>query len=184
MGRETIDASLANSISYLSDDCLLSIFNMLESESERSAFGLTCKNWFKVRNLGRKSLTFHCSFNPAIDKEHAKCIPKVLAHSPWLNRISLAGLTELPDSALSTLRMSGSSLKSLSFYCCSGITDDGLAQVAIGCPNLVVVELQSCFKITDVGLESLSKGWRARALKSLKPWFLHGHFGPRDLWSL
>jgi len=61
--------------------------------------------------------------------------------------------------------MSGSSLKSLSFYCCSGITDDGLAQVAIGCPNLVVVELQSCFNITDVGLESLSKG--CRALKSV-----------------
>jgi len=61
--------------------------------------------------------------------------------------------------------MSGSSLKSLSFYCCSGITDDGLAQVAIGCPNLVVVELQSCFNITDVGLRSLSKG--CRALKSV-----------------
>ncbi|XP_066342842.1 F-box/LRR-repeat protein 12-like isoform X1 [Miscanthus floridulus] len=165
MERETIDVSLENSISYLSDDCLLSIFNKLESESERSAFGLTCKNWFKVRNLGRKSLTFHCSFNPTIDKEHAKCIPKILAHSPCLNRISLAGLTELPESALSTLRMSGSSLKSLSFYCCSGITDDGLAQVAIGCPNLVVVELQSCFNITDVGLGSLSKG--CRALKSV-----------------
>uniref|UniRef100_A0A804NL93 Uncharacterized protein n=1 Tax=Zea mays TaxID=4577 RepID=A0A804NL93_MAIZE len=50
-----------------------------KSESERSAFGLTCKNWFKVRNLGRKSLTFHCCFNPAIDKEHAKCIPKTMA---------------------------------------------------------------------------------------------------------
>lgn len=165
MERETVDIILENYINYLSDDCLLSIFNKIESESDRNAFGLTCKNWFKVRNIGRKSLMFHCSFNPAMDKEHAKCIPNILAHSPCLNRISLAGLTELPDSALSTLRMSGSSLLSLSFYSCSGITDDGLAQVAIGCPNLVIVELQSCFNITDVGLECLSKG--CLALKSL-----------------
>lgn len=160
-----MDGSLQNYINYLSDDCLLSIFNKLENESDRNAFGLTCKNWFKVRNIGRKSLTFHCSFNPTVDKEHAKCIPKILACSPHLNRISLAGLTELPDSALYTLGMSGSYLRSLSLYCCSGITDDGLAQVAIGCPNLVIVELQSCFNITDHGLESLSKG--CHALKSL-----------------
>ncbi|KAJ1275105.1 hypothetical protein BS78_05G110700 [Paspalum vaginatum] len=165
MEREPMDVSLENYISCLSDDCFLSIFNKLESELDRNAFGLTCKNWFKIRNIGRKSLTFHCSFNPTTDKEHAKCIPNILARSPYLNRISLAGLSELPDSALNTLRLSGSCLRSLSFYCCSGITDDGLAHVAIGCPNLVVVELQSCLNITDVGLESLSKG--CHALKSL-----------------
>ncbi|KAF8711323.1 hypothetical protein HU200_029351 [Digitaria exilis] len=165
MERETMDVSLENCICYLSDDCLLSVFNKLESELDRNAFGLTCRNWLKVRNIGRKSLTFHCSFNPTLDKEHAKCIPKILSRSPCLERISLAGIAELPDSALNALRMSGSSLRSLSLYCCSGITDDGLAQVAIGCPNLVVVELQSCFNITDVGLESLSKG--CHALKSL-----------------
>ena len=165
MERETMDVSLENYTGYLSDDCLLSIFNRLESELDRIAFGLTCRNWLKVRNIGRKSLTFHCSFNPKIDKEHAKCIPKLLACSPSLKRISLAGLTELPDSALNALKMSGSSMRSLSLYCCSGITDDGLAQVAVGCPNLVVVELQSCFNITDDGLESLSKG--CHALKSL-----------------
>uniref|UniRef100_A0A0A9EI18 F-box/LRR-repeat protein 15-like leucin rich repeat domain-containing protein n=1 Tax=Arundo donax TaxID=35708 RepID=A0A0A9EI18_ARUDO len=160
-----MDVSIENYISYLSDDCLLSVFNKLESELDRNAFGLTCNNWFKVRNIGRKSLTFHCSFNPTVDKEHAKYIPKILAHSPHLNRISLSGLTELPDSALYTLGMSGSSLRSLSLYCCSGITDDGLAQMVIGCPNLVIVELQSCFNITDLGLESHSKG--CHALKSL-----------------
>lgn len=160
-----MDVSLENFISHLSDDCLLCIFNKLENESDRNAFGLTCRNWLKVRNIGRKSLTFHCSFNPTIDKVHAKCIPNILARSPCLNRISLAGLSELPDSALNSLRMSGSSLQSLSLYYCSGMTDDDLALVAIGCPNLVVVELQSCFNITDAGLKSLSKG--CHALKSL-----------------
>ncbi|KAL6660802.1 hypothetical protein ACP70R_001837 [Stipagrostis hirtigluma subsp. patula] len=160
-----MDGSLENYINFLSDDCLLSIFNKIESVSDRNAFGLTCKNWFKVRNIARKSLIFHCSFDPKVDKEHAKCLPKILSRSPYLNCISLAGISELPDSALFTLRISGTSLRSLSLYCCSGITDDGLEQVTIGCPNLVIVELHSCFNITDRGLESLSKG--CHALKSL-----------------
>lgn len=159
-----MDGSLGNYISCLSDDCLLSIFNKLENESDRDAFGLTCKNWFKVRNIARKSLIFQGSFNPKVYKEHSQCLPKILARSPYLNLISIAGLRELPDSALYELRISGSSLQSLSLYCCSGITDDGLAHVSIGCPNLVIVELYRCFNITDLGLESLSKG--CHALKS------------------
>lgn len=87
--------------------------------------------------------------------------PKHIGSFSYLKRISLAGLRELPEN----LAMSGPSLQSLSLYCCSGMTDAGLAQVAIGCPNLVVVELQACFNITDDGLESLSKG--CHALKSL-----------------
>ncbi|KAK3119884.1 hypothetical protein QOZ80_9AG0677150 [Eleusine coracana subsp. coracana] len=156
-----MDVISENCISYLSEDCLLSIFNKLECESDRNSFALTCKNWFKIRNIGRKSLTFHCSFNPTVDRENSKCLPNILARCPYLKRISLAGLRELPDN----LAMSGSSLRSLSLYCCSGMTDAGLAQVAIGCPNLVIVELQTCFNITDSGLESLSKG--CHALKSL-----------------
>jgi F-box and leucine-rich repeat protein 2/20 len=156
-----MDAILENNISYLSDDCLLSIFNKLECGADRNSFGLTCKNWFKIRNVGRKSLIFHGSFNPTLDQENAKCIPKILACSPYLRRISLAFLRELPEN----LAMSGSSLRSLSLYCCTGITDAGLVQVAIGCPNLMIVELQTCYDITDYGLESLSKG--CHALKSL-----------------
>ncbi|KAL6868150.1 hypothetical protein ACP4OV_014995 [Aristida adscensionis] len=160
-----MDGSLGNYINFLSDDCLLSIFNKIESVSDRNAFGLTCKNWFKVRNIARKSLIFHCSLNPKVDREHAKCIPKILSRSPYLNSVSLAGVMELPESALGTLKISGSSLRSLSLYCCSCITDDGLEQVSTGCPNLLIVELHSCFNITDRGLESLSKG--CHALKSL-----------------
>ncbi|BAF28014.1 F-box/LRR-repeat protein 12 [Oryza sativa Japonica Group] len=160
-----MDDNVENYINFLSDDCLICIFNKLESESDRNAFGLTCKNWFKVRNIARKSIIFHCSFNPKVYKEHANCLSKLLARSPYLNLVSLAGLTELPDTALNQLRISGASLQSLSFYCCSGITDDGLEVVSIGCPNLVSLELYRCFNITDHGLENLCKG--CHALKSL-----------------
>ncbi|XBI73121.1 hypothetical protein VPH35_066933 [Triticum aestivum] len=98
-------------------------------------------------------------------KEHAQCLPKMLARSPYLQLISLAGLNELSDSALYEVGVSGTSLQSFSLYSCSGITDDGLAQVSIGCPNLVIVELYRCLNITDLGLESLSQG--CHSLKSL-----------------
>lgn len=127
-----MDDSFGNYICCLSDDCLLSIFNKLDSELDRNAFGLTCKNWFKVRNIARKSLIFQGSFNPKVYKERSQCLPKILARSPYLNLISVAGLTELPDSALYELRISGSSLQSLSLYCCSGITDDVLEHRRLG----------------------------------------------------
>ncbi|XP_051179659.1 F-box/LRR-repeat protein 12 [Lolium perenne] len=165
MKREAMDNSEESYISCLSDDCLLSIVSKLESESDRNAFGLTCKNWFKVRNVARKSVVFHFSYNPKVYKEHAQCLAKILARSPYLKLISLAGLTELPDSALYEVGSSGTSLMSLSLYCCFGITDDGLAQVSFRCPNLVIVELYRCINITDVGLESLSQG--CHDLKSL-----------------
>ncbi|VAH94120.1 F-box/LRR-repeat protein 12-like [Triticum dicoccoides] len=165
MEKKMMDDSIEGCISCLSDDCLLSIFNKLESESDRNAFGLTCKNWFKVRNIARKSLIFHFSFNAKAYKEHAQCLPKMLARSPYLQLISLAGLNELSDSALYEVGVSGTSLQSFSLYSCSGITDDGLAQVSIGCPNLVIVELYRCLNITDLGLESLSQG--CHSLKSL-----------------
>uniref|UniRef100_A0A0E0MEH1 Uncharacterized protein n=1 Tax=Oryza punctata TaxID=4537 RepID=A0A0E0MEH1_ORYPU len=159
-----MDDNVENYINFLSDDCLICIFTKLESESDRNAFGLTCKNWFKVRNIARKSIIFHYSFNPKVYKEHANCLSKLLARSPYLNLVSLAGLTELPDAALNQLRISGASLQSLSFYCCSGITDDGLEQVSIGCPNLRFIRCwiqrlsRMCRYLTDDSVTAIASG--------------------------
>uniref|UniRef100_A0A0E0F4H9 Uncharacterized protein n=1 Tax=Oryza meridionalis TaxID=40149 RepID=A0A0E0F4H9_9ORYZ len=162
-----MDDNMENYINFLSDDCLICIFNKLESESDRNAFGLTCKNWFKVRNIARKSIIFHCSFNPKVYKEHANCLSKLLARSPYLNLVSLAGLTELPDAALNQLRISGASLQSLSFYCCSGITDDGLEQVSIGCPNLRFIRCWIQRLSSPTGLDGLDRVGYAKSLRFL-----------------
>uniref|UniRef100_A0A0D3HKC9 F-box/LRR-repeat protein 15-like leucin rich repeat domain-containing protein n=1 Tax=Oryza barthii TaxID=65489 RepID=A0A0D3HKC9_9ORYZ len=143
-----MDDNVENYINFLSDDCLICIFNKLESESDRNAFGLTCKNWFKVRNIARKSIIFHCSFNPKVYKEHANCLSKLLARSPYLNLVSLAGLTELPDAALNQLRISGASLQSLSFYCCS---DQGIAAIFRNCPNISTIIIAYCRGLSGVG---------------------------------
>ncbi|XP_072970226.1 F-box/LRR-repeat protein 12-like [Typha angustifolia] len=142
--------------SYLPDDCLLIIFRGLHSTTDRNAFGLTCHRWFQIQNLARRSLVFPYSYNPKVYQVYARYLPRLLVRFPFLSSISLAGCTELPDSALSRLGSYGLSLQSLSLYCCFGITDNGLAQVPRGCPNLVTVTLHRC-NVTDVGLESLAK---------------------------
>lgn len=137
------------------DDCLLNIFHRLLNTSDRNAFGLTCRCWFRIQSLARKSLVFQFSSNPDVYQTYARYLPRLLARFPYLSSISLAGCTELSHSALLHLRGSGSSLRFLSLYCCFGLTDEGLASVCDGFTQLVSITLYRC-NITDTGLESLA----------------------------
>lgn len=139
----------------LPDDCLFKIFEKIKDATDRNSFGLTCRRWFRIQNLATKSLIFHFSYDPNVYRLYASYLPRLLARFPNLSSISLAGCTELPDSALIRVRDCGSSLRSLALYCCFGITDNGLSLVVAGCPNLVSVTLYRC-NITDPGLESLA----------------------------
>lgn len=40
---------------------------------------------------------------------------------------------------------------------CLGVTDVGLAKIAVGCPKLERLSLKWCFEITDLGIDLLSK---------------------------
>ncbi|XP_058102502.1 F-box/LRR-repeat protein 12 [Magnolia sinica] len=139
----------------LPDDSLHIIFHKLESCTDRNAFGLTCWRWLQIQNLARGSLQFKCSHRSSIS-DNVRYLSRLLGRFQQLNSISLAGCTELPDSALTQLRSSGSNLRTLFLDCCFGITDNGLSLVFAGCPALVSVSLYRC-NVTDVGLEILAK---------------------------
>ena len=141
-------------------DCLLNIYDKLQDTSDRNAFGLTCRQWLQIQNFSISSLIFHFSDNPNVYRLYASYLPRLLDRFPNLSSISLAGCTELPDSALTRLRDCGSRIRSLALYCCLGITDNGLRLVSTGCPNLVSVTLYRC-NITDPGLESLASSCHA-----------------------
>eukprot|EP00262_Sarcandra_glabra_P013851 TRINITY_DN3919_c0_g1_i1.p1 TRINITY_DN3919_c0_g1~~TRINITY_DN3919_c0_g1_i1.p1 ORF type:complete len:330 (+),score=6.96 TRINITY_DN3919_c0_g1_i1:2-991(+) len=87
-------------------------------------------------------------------------LPRLLVRFRRLTSLSLAGCTELSDSALTPLQSCGSNLRKLKLDCCFGITDNGLALVSRGCPSLVSISLYRC-NITDTGLESLAKSCSA-----------------------
>ncbi|KAM1458140.1 hypothetical protein ACFX13_036091 [Malus domestica] len=149
----------------LPDDCLVFIFQCLDSGSDRESFGLTCQRCLRIQNLSRRSLQFQCSFkqldisslshsntNVTIRTFH---LHRLLTRFQHLHSLSLSGCTELPDSGLSHLVNYGSHLHTLNLECCLGITDRGLSMVAAGCPSLQVISLYRC-QITDLGLEKLA----------------------------
>ncbi|MQL76200.1 hypothetical protein Taro_008567, partial [Colocasia esculenta] len=154
------DSCSSVTIEDLTDDCLLTIFQKLETYDDRNAFGLTCRRWLQIQNTARRSLTFHLSYNPKAYQCYIRLLPRVLARFPFLSSVSLAGCTELPDSAITRLRDSGPTLRSISLYYCSGMTDPGISLMSTGCPHLVSITLYRC-NITDEGLECLAKNCSA-----------------------
>lgn len=144
------------SLTNLPDDCLFHIYQYLKNCSDRNSFGLTCRRLLKIQNSACSSLVFQLSPKGNAFELYARYLPKLLSRFPNLSSVSLANCTELGDSALTGLQLCGSTLRSLSLYCCLGITDDTLATVSFGCPYLVSITLYRC-NITDTGLEWLAK---------------------------
>lgn len=139
----------------LSDDCLINIFQKLQNGHDRNAFGLTCRRWLHIQNVSRRSLTLHFSYETTTYQSYVTYLPALLNRFSHLSSVSIAGCTELPDSALVGLKNLKASLRSLSLYCCFKITDEGLTQVAMQCVRLVSLTLYRC-NISDVGLEMIS----------------------------
>lgn len=75
---------------------------------------------------------------------------------PFLEIVDVSfsrGLGDMEASALS----SAAGLKDLKLDTCLGITDVGLAQIAVGCQRLERLSLKWCLEITDLGIDLLSK---------------------------
>ncbi|KAI3951803.1 hypothetical protein MKW92_009201 [Papaver armeniacum] len=154
-------------IMNLLDDCLLDIFQRLDSRIDRDSFGLTCHRWLRIQNTSRRSVQLcsslftqnksstlsQGSFNVNISAFH---VYKLLTRFQQLTSLSLSGCTELPDSGLSQLQFFGSNLQSLNLDCCFEISDTGFSLVASGCSNLKSVSLYRC-NITDIGLTAIAK---------------------------
>ncbi|XP_010269606.1 PREDICTED: F-box/LRR-repeat protein 3 [Nelumbo nucifera] len=88
----------------------------------------------------------------------------VVKSCPSLQEIDLSyclGLGDREASALS--RATG--LRDLKLVKCLGVTDVGLAKIAIGCTKLERLSLKWCLEITDLGIELLSK--KSTGLRSL-----------------
>lgn len=139
----------------LPDDCLVSIFQKLQNGHDRNAFGLTCRHWLHIQNISRRSLTLHFSYETTAYQSYVRYLPALLNRFSHLSSVSIAGCTELPDSALVGLKNLKTSLRSLSLYCCFKITDEGLTQVFMQCVRLVSLTLYRC-SITDIGLEMIA----------------------------
>ncbi|KAL5997991.1 hypothetical protein ACLOJK_008925 [Asimina triloba] len=143
-GESTVLCGFDAPNSSHSNDCLGIIFSKLENCTDRNAFGLTCQRWLQIQNLAPMS------------SNDIRYLSRLLERFQQLDSISLAGCTELPDSALVQLQSFGSNLRTLFLDCCYSITDHGLVLVSAGCPSLAFVRLYRC-NVSDVGLDILAK---------------------------
>ncbi|XP_077226789.1 RNI-like superfamily protein [Tasmannia lanceolata] len=170
----------AVSVTDIPDECLLLVFQRLENGSDRDAFGLTCRHWLWIQNSARASLQFSCCFSSTLSRDYVRYLSRLLNRFQQLEDLSLAGCTELSDSALTQLQSSGWKLQTLSLDCCFGITDNGIALVSTGCPSLVSISLYRC-NITDCGLEILAKSCLALENVNLSYCILLSDRGVRGL---
>ncbi|KAK9724861.1 hypothetical protein RND81_05G103700 [Saponaria officinalis] len=161
--EDVVDVSLST-ITDFPDDCLVFIFKRLSCESDRRAFGLTCRKWLEIQNQNCHSLQFDCSstnfmfpLSGTFHKIDTHELHRILTRFPNLKSLSLSGCTELPDSGLKPLQNYGYTLRALHLDCCFKITDNGLSFLATGCPSLTFISLYRC-NVTDTGLETLANG--------------------------
>ncbi|KAG0455102.1 hypothetical protein HPP92_024394 [Vanilla planifolia] len=150
-----MDLNMSSPHTNLPDDCLMNIFQKLRSSDDRNTFGLTCRRWFHIRNISRRSLVLHFSYDTITYQTCLIHLPTLLNRFPFLSSVTIAGCTELSDSAFAELKNLGANLLSLSLHCCSNITDDGLALVVMQCSHLQSLTLYRC-TITDTGLATVA----------------------------
>ncbi|MCD7446454.1 hypothetical protein HAX54_007767 [Datura stramonium] len=75
---------------------------------------------------------------------------------PLLESIDVSYCWDFGDREAAALS-SGGSLRDLKLDRCLGLTDVGLAKIAIGCQCLEKLSLKWCIEITDLGIDFLSK---------------------------
>ncbi|KAL0908201.1 hypothetical protein M5K25_022679 [Dendrobium thyrsiflorum] len=146
-------------MTFLSDDCLVSIFQKLQNGTDRNSFGLTCRRWLHIQNISRRSLTLHFSYETTAYQSYMRYLPTLLNRFCHLSSVSIAGCTELPDSALLGLKNLKTSLRSLSLYCCFKITDEdcGIQALSRGCRLLNVLVVSCCRDVVGTGLQGCSQ---------------------------
>jgi F-box/leucine-rich repeat protein 2/20 len=80
----------------------------------------------------------------------------VVAACPRLEAVDLCHCVAAGDREMAALA-AASGLRELVMDKCLGVTDVGLAKVAVGCPGLEKLSVKWCREISDIGVELLAK---------------------------
>ncbi|MQM10066.1 hypothetical protein Taro_042955 [Colocasia esculenta] len=148
--REPLPAVLGR---YVSLECLdLSACPLVDDRAAQSAFGGIRLRALRSVNLSRASaLRWHG-------------LELMVSACPALESVDLSYCSGIGDREMAALaRAKG--LRELAATKCVGVTDVGLARVAVGCPGLERLGLKWCLEISDIGIDLLVK--KCRVLKDL-----------------
>ena len=80
----------------------------------------------------------------------------LVAACPRLEAVDLSHCVAAGDREMAALA-AAAGLRELVMDKCLGVTDVGLAKVAVGCPGLERLSVKWCREISDIGIELLAK---------------------------
>ncbi|KAI3843481.1 hypothetical protein MKW92_000633 [Papaver armeniacum] len=155
-------------ITSLPSDCLNLIFKCLETKDDRNSFGLTRRDWLRIRDNSQESLWFSNNYDPA--GKYPKINPhslaivtcRLLIRFKHLKYLSLGELPKITDVAaiLKSHSFGSDILQKLYMDNCydysPDYSDTQLSLIFSWFPRLTDISLDSS-DITDKGLEALAK---------------------------
>ncbi|KAI3958179.1 hypothetical protein MKW98_020821 [Papaver atlanticum] len=156
----------------LPDDCLNLIYKYLKTRDDRNSFGITCRDWLRIRDNNQESLWYHNNYDPHHKYEPASKYPKISPESlaiitckllirfQHLKILSLGRLPRITDVDTLNSQSFVSNVQTLLINPCSyyspEYSDIQLSMIFSWFPRLTCISLRSS-GITDKGLETLAK---------------------------
>ncbi|XP_020101754.1 F-box/LRR-repeat protein 3-like isoform X1 [Ananas comosus] len=160
----------------LSADLLALILDRVAAARDRKAWRLVSRGFLRAEALHRRAL------RPL----RRDALPRLLRRFPALELLDLSACPALDDASLAAAALGGAGrrlrsvclarasgvgwrgleaaavadaagLRELLLDKCLGVTDVGLAKVAVGCPALDRLSVKWCLEISDIGIDLLAK---------------------------
>lgn len=166
----------------LTRECLINILSRLSFEDQWRGAMLVCKSWF---NAFKEEPSLHSVFNldPYFDKplesprwwtlQFESQIDSMLRSIVQWTHIFLTQIRirHCSDRSLALVAQRCPNLEVLSIRSCPRVTDDSISKIAIACPNLRELDISYCYEITHESLVLI--GRNCSKLKVLKRNFMN-----------
>ncbi|CAI8584436.1 unnamed protein product [Vicia faba] len=160
----------------LTRECLINILSRLTAEDQWRGAMLVCKSWFTA--FQEPSLHSVFNFEPYFDspsesprwwtlqfesKIDSMLLSTVQSTHQFLTQIRIRHCS---DRSLNLVTQRCPNLEVLSIRSCPRVTDDSISKIATGCPNLKELDISYCYEITHESLVLI--GRNCSNLKVLK----------------
>jgi len=124
----------------------------LEDLDLNGCFRVTPEALLHVASNCPDLVTLSVSGIPAVDDATLQAILRVRDKRKKFTRLYFNSCSKITDAGIKALSALGETFLELELAYCPAISDDGIVTLVSCCPNLTVLNLYGCFKLTDASL--------------------------------
>ncbi|KAG5063895.1 hypothetical protein AAZX31_02G191300 [Glycine max] len=162
MKTETEPNETESDWSELTRECLINILSRLSVEDRWRGTMLVCKSWFSV--FKEPSLHFVFNLDPQFDSPtestrwwtpefEAKIDNMLRSVVEWAqSSLTHIRIRHCSDRSLALVAQSCPNLEVLFIRSCPRVTDDSISRIALSCPKLRELDISYCYEITHESL--------------------------------